>query len=47
MLKWGSVANAHPKYVGAPPNGVHLTAAGRAAWANLVTNKLDKMFGVP
>jgi GDSL-like lipase/acylhydrolase family protein len=47
LLNWGAVANAHPKYVGAPPNGVHLTAAGEAAWAGLITDKLDSMFGLP
>jgi hypothetical protein len=47
VLNWATVANAHPGYIGAPPNGVHVTAAGEAAWASLVTRKLDAMFGVP
>jgi len=44
VLRWDAVANPHPEYLGAPPAGVHLTAAGAAAWSALVTHRLDAMF---
>lgn len=47
LLDWGTVANQHPNYVGAPPGAVHLTPAGNVAYAQLVAKRLDAMFKVP
>jgi hypothetical protein len=49
VVDWAGVANEHREYLG-PDNtfgAVHLTLAGRSAWARLIATRLDAQFSMP
>ena len=46
ILDWAAVADAHPDYLRRNLDGIHLSAAGAQAWADLVSGALNARFPV-